>query len=291
MRKLALLALVLCFALGVGTAHADIMDNLVIRSGGKIILQNGANTLITSQSGDIRLSPITGDVQILEFNGRAASLEFVGSADTAAISYTDATNTLDFGNTGIATTGGIALTGGAFSAASLTADTGDITATLGDVIVSAGGVTVDLGNIVATSGGVEAGAIVTGGTGVIATTGSVVASAGSVDAATDISFGEALVGNVATLTCATPDALSLNVFATMVTSTTAADVLNLADGVPGQIVLICYVAETAGGDNLVITPANLGTGTTVTLAAPGEFCELIFDGTNWQVKATDGVLA
>jgi len=53
----------------------------------------------------------------------------------------------------------------------------------------------------------------------------------------------------------------------------------LTDGVGGQRIIINLYAT--GGGNLVVTPANLYNGTTLTFDVLGEACELIFVGTEW----------
>ena len=58
---------------------------------------------------------------------------------------------------------------------------------------------------------------------------------------------------------------------------------SIADGVVGQVK---YVVNSGAG-NAVITPANFGAGTTLTLQQ-NETGTLIFDGTNWQILATYG---
>jgi hypothetical protein len=62
-----------------------------------------------------------------------------------------------------------------------------------------------------------------------------------------------------------PGAVNITSLATAFTSTAAGNALTLADGAQGQLKTIVYVAEAAGGDTGVLTPANLGSGTTVTL--------------------------
>ena len=59
--------------------------------------------------------------------------------------------------------------------------------------------------------------------------------------------------------------------------------ISIADGVAGQVK---YVVNSGAG-NAVITPANFGAGTTLTLQQ-NETGTLIFDGTNWQILATYG---
>ena len=58
---------------------------------------------------------------------------------------------------------------------------------------------------------------------------------------------------------------------------------SIADGVVGQVKYI----SVSGAGNAVITPANFGAGSTLTLQQH-ETGTLIFDGTNWQILATYG---
>jgi hypothetical protein len=66
-----------------------------------------------------------------------------------------------------------------------------------------------------------------------------------------------------------PGAVNITSLATAFTSTAAGNALTLADGAQGQLKTIVYVAEAAGGDTGILTPANLGSGTTVTLYVNG----------------------
>lgn len=68
---------------------------------------------------------------------------------------------------------------------------------------------------------------------------------------------------------------------TKFTSTATGNALTLNDGVEGQIKTIVYVAEAAGADTGVLTPANLGAGTTITFTNVGDACILQFLGTEW----------
>jgi len=68
---------------------------------------------------------------------------------------------------------------------------------------------------------------------------------------------------------------------TKFTSTATGNALTLADGVEGQLKTIVYVAEAAGADTGVLTPANLGAGTTITFTNVGDACILQFFGTEW----------
>ena len=78
------------------------------------------------------------------------------------------------------------------------------------------------------------------------------------------------------------EALSLLLPFTQITKGTAGT-YSIADGVVGQVK---YVVNSGAG-NAVITPANFGAGTTLTLEQ-NETGTLIFDGTNWQILATYG---
>ena len=63
--------------------------------------------------------------------------------------------------------------------------------------------------------------------------------------------------------------------------------LSLADGTyAGQQKRIYMVAT--GGDG-TLTPANFADGSTITFDAIGDWCDLIFDGTNWNLAAYTGI--
>jgi hypothetical protein len=62
----------------------------------------------------------------------------------------------------------------------------------------------------------------------------------------------------------------------------------LADGVEGQTKTIVCTVYTA---DAVITPANLANGTTITLNAVGDACDLVFLGTEWWVTNLYGTAA
>lgn len=78
-----------------------------------------------------------------------------------------------------------------------------------------------------------------------------------------------------------PGAVNITQPVTAFTSTGTGDALTLADGVAGQLKTIVYVAETAGADTGVLTPTNLGAGTTITFTDVGNACTLQFIGTEW----------
>lgn len=61
----------------------------------------------------------------------------------------------------------------------------------------------------------------------------------------------------------------------------------LPDGVVGQKMRLIMIVD--GGNNAVITPANLGNGSTLTFADVGDACDLEFQGTDWWVVGNTGV--
>ena len=85
-------------------------------------------------------------------------------------------------------------------------------------------------------------------------------------------------------------AVNITSLATAFTSTGAGNALTLADGAQGQIKTIIYVAEAAGGDTGVLTPTNLGSGTTITFNAVGDSVTLQFAGTDWWVVGFRGAV-
>ena len=70
----------------------------------------------------------------------------------------------------------------------------------------------------------------------------------------------------------------------------AGNALTLANGAQGQIKNIVYVAEAAGGDTGVLTPTNLGAGTTITFNAVGDACQLQYIGTDWWAVSLRGAV-
>ena len=87
-----------------------------------------------------------------------------------------------------------------------------------------------------------------------------------------------------------PGAVNITSFATAFTSTAAGNALTLADGAQGQLKTIVYVAEAAGGDTGVLTPANLGSATTITFNNVGDSVTLQFAGTDWWVIGFRGAV-
>jgi hypothetical protein len=94
-------------------------------------------------------------------------------------------------------------------------------------------------------------------------------------------FSNAVIGAVQALSG--PGAVNITTLTTAFTSTGTGNALTLADGVAGQLKTIVYVAEAAGGDTGVLTPANLGSATTITFNAVGDSVTLQFIGADWWV--------
>jgi len=78
-------------------------------------------------------------------------------------------------------------------------------------------------------------------------------------------------------------AVDITSLTTAFTSSGTGDALTLADGAAGQFKNIVYVAQVAGADTGILTPANFGNGTTITFNNVGDSCQLQFIGTNWWV--------
>jgi hypothetical protein len=101
-------------------------------------------------------------------------------------------------------------------------------------------------------------------------------------------FNGAIIGAVQALSG--PGAVNVTQLTTAFTSTGTGDALTLADGVAGQLKTIIYVAEAAGADTGVLTPANLGSATTITFNAIGDSVTLQFAGTDWWVIGLRGAV-
>jgi hypothetical protein len=77
-------------------------------------------------------------------------------------------------------------------------------------------------------------------------------------------------------------AINVTTAVTEINATSATHAGALADGTAGQIKMILNTS-TSGTNNVVITPANLAGGTTITLDAPGESAVCIFKASKWYV--------
>jgi hypothetical protein len=87
-----------------------------------------------------------------------------------------------------------------------------------------------------------------------------------------------------------PGAVDITSFTTAFTSSGTGDALTLADGAAGQLKSIVYVAQIAGADTGILTPANLGSGTTITFNDVGDSVQLQYIGTNWWVISAFGAV-
>jgi len=87
-----------------------------------------------------------------------------------------------------------------------------------------------------------------------------------------------------------PGAVDITSLATSFTSTAAGNALTLADGAQGQLKTVVYIAEAAGGDTGILTPANFGSATTITFNAVGDSATLQFIGTDWWVVGFRGAV-
>lgn len=101
-------------------------------------------------------------------------------------------------------------------------------------------------------------------------------------------FSGPIVGGAQALSGA--GAVNITQLTTKFTSTATGNALTLADGVEGQIKVIVYVAEAAGADTGILTPTNLGAGTTITFNAIGDACILQFLGTDWWAVSLRGAV-
>lgn len=101
-------------------------------------------------------------------------------------------------------------------------------------------------------------------------------------------FSTGVVAGVQSLSGA--GAVSVTTPTTAFTSTATGNALTLADGVQGQLKTIVYVAEAAGADTGVLTPSNLGAGTTITFNNIGDACVLQFLGSDWWAVSLRGAV-
>jgi hypothetical protein len=104
----------------------------------------------------------------------------------------------------------------------------------------------------------------------------------------DLTVNGGLIGAVQVLSG--PGAVNLTTSTTSFTSTAAGNALTLANGAQGQIKIIVYIAETAGGDTGILTPTNLGSATTITFNNVGDAVTLQYVGTDWWVVGFRGAV-
>lgn len=140
------------------------------------------------------------------------------------------------------------------------------------------------------------------GTGVATALGQNVTGSGGIALATSPTFVTPTLGVATATSVATgpvfgtiqalsgPGAVNLTTLTTAFTSTATGNALTLADGTAGQLKMIVYVAEAAGADTGILTPANLGGFTTITFNAVGDSCLLQFIGTDWWAISVRGAV-
>jgi hypothetical protein len=160
-----------------------------------------------------------------------------------------------------------------------------IAGTTGTLSVARGGTGItSFGTGVATALGQN----VTGSGGIaLATSPTFVTPTLGVATATSVATGP-VFGTIQSLSGA--GAVNITTLTTAFTSTATGNALTLANGAAGQLKTIVYVAEAAGGDTGVLTPANLGGGTTITFNAVGDSVTLQFIGADWWVIGLRGAV-
>jgi len=100
-----------------------------------------------------------------------------------------------------------------------------------------------------------------------------------------VTLSNALIGSVQSLSGA--GAVNLTTTITKFTSTGASQALTLANGTNGQIKTIVHFVDGGSG---VLTPTNLGNGTTITFTNVGDSCILQFVDTDWWVFSLQGAV-
>jgi len=85
----------------------------------------------------------------------------------------------------------------------------------------------------------------------------------------------------------TSTAVTLTESTTLVNATSGAAPVTVADGADGQVKIIIN-KSTAGTNTVTVTPANLVSGTTVNIDAPGRSVILVFKDSNWNVIGGNG---
>jgi hypothetical protein len=101
------------------------------------------------------------------------------------------------------------------------------------------------------------------------------------------SYGNVVVASTQALSGA--GAANITTAITECTATATGNVVTLANGAAGQIKTITMVAEAAGTDTIVITPATFAGGTTVTLDGVGEAATFQYNATiGWVLLNTNG---
>jgi hypothetical protein len=183
----------------------------------------------------------------------------------------------------VAKYGATVIAGNASGTAVLTLTAGDLVINSGHTIMTAGNLTLTSGNIVQTSGNLTltAGNLLLSSGTLTMTSGSATITAGNLilTAGTIIETAQAIL-NANT-------AISITHGVTKIANN-AVSSHTLADGVEGQRKTIVCTVYT--GD-ATITPDNLANGSTITLNAAGDACDLVFLGAEWFVINLYGTAA
>ena len=99
-------------------------------------------------------------------------------------------------------------------------------------------------------------------------------------------------GASTTTTIVGPGPIPLTVTLAQLSATVTGTAYTLADGALNQRMVAVLIAEVAGADTAVITPANLlGAATTITLNGIGDAIELVMATGGWAAIGGSGVLA
>ena len=130
------------------------------------------------------------------------------------------------------------------------------------------------------------GTITLGGALSLAVPGAIGGTTPSTAVFTEVTVNDKLIGAVQSLTG--PGAVNLTDPITTISATGAADAVTLADGVAGQLKIVVYAAETAGGDSAVLTPATRAGYASITFAAVGDSATLVYTAVGWAVVGLYG---
>lgn len=272
-----------------------------------------AHILVGNASNDATDVAVSGDISITNLG----VVDITGGAIVNA--DVNASAAIDFSKLATLSSANI-LVGSAGNVATSVAVTGDVTISNAGVTAIAGGVIVNAdvngsaaidfsklatltsGNILVGSAGNVATSVAMSGNATISNAGvvTVVGATGAFEAGGAITNagGTLAVGFIPTAVTSPqalsgPGAANITTYQTQYTSTGAGDVVTLADATRiGHLKKISYVAEGAGGDTCVVTPANLEAFTTATLSAIGDYVLLMWNGANWLViEAVGATLA
>lgn len=118
----------------------------------------------------------------------------------------------------------------------------------------------------------------------------IVAADSFVGALTGSSTGLSIQGGTSNAATSGAVAIPVNtLYDGYTTNSTAAIAATLADGAVGQMKIIKL--ELKATNNMVVTPANLNNGATLTFDATGEIAVLVFVGTGWEIVYNTSTLA